>query len=315
MTVTGSNGCSSTDLRAVPIRPAPTAALSGPASACSGQPTNLSVSLTGQPPWSLKWSDGLVQAIQTSPATRVVTLAADTAFSLTSVTDGNGCTGTVSGSVSITVRQAPTALVSGEGTVCSGDAVTISAVVTSALPFTAQWNDGVVQTGTGSTTLTRVVNPSSTTVYKIDAISDGACSVPGSGVALVVVGLDPRAALVTAPFDVCAGTSGAIASVPDAGAGASYAWTILNGTIDGGQGTPSITFTPGDSGQIASFPSSSRSDRVARSPGERTSRSTGSRRPRPSRVPPKRWRGSPPSSRAFRPRAPTSSRGPSRTER
>lgn len=249
VTVTGSNGCPSSDNRVLPIRPTPTAVLTGPAAACSGQPTNLSVNLTGQPPWNLKWSDGFVQVIQTSPATRAVTLAADTTFSLTSLADGSGCIGTVSGSVSISVHQAPTAVVSGEGTVCSGDSVTISAVVTSAGPFTAQWNDGPVQTGTGSTTLTRVVNPTGTTVYKIDAISDGTCSAPGAGVALIVVGLDPRAAIVTAPFDVCAGASGVTASVPDAGAGASYAWSILNGTIDSGQGTHSVTFTAGDAGE------------------------------------------------------------------
>ncbi|MGE5718129.1 MAG: beta strand repeat-containing protein, partial [Acidobacteriota bacterium] len=249
VTVTGSNGCSSSDTRVLPIRSTPTAVLTGPAAACSGQPTSLSVNLTGQPPWNLKWSDGFVQVIQTSPATRAVTLAADTTFSLTSLADGSGCIGTVSGSVSISVHQAPTAVVSGEGTVCSGDSVTISAVVTSAGPFTAQWNDGPVQTGTGSTTLTRVVNPTGTTVYKIDAISDGTCSAPGAGVALIVVGLDPRAAIVTAPFDVCAGASGVTASVPDAGAGASYAWSILNGTIDSGQGTHSVTFTAGDTGE------------------------------------------------------------------
>lgn len=248
VTVTGSNGCSSTDTRVLPIRPTPTAALTGPAAACSGQPTSLSVSLTGQPPWNLRWSDGNVQAIQTSPATRVVTLGADTTFSLTSLTDGSGCAGTVSGSVSINVH-APSAAVDGGGAACSGAAVTISATVTSGGPFTVRWNDGLIQTGSGSTTLTRVVTPTRTTLYKIDAISDGTCSASGSGGALISVGLDPTAAIVTAPHDVCAGSSGATASVPDAGAGASYAWSILNGTIDAGQGMRSVTFTAGDAGQ------------------------------------------------------------------
>ncbi|MEO8056533.1 MAG: hypothetical protein ABI768_15335, partial [Acidobacteriota bacterium] len=245
VTTTASNGCLSTDTRIWTVLAAPSAALSGPTTACSGQPTNLNINLAGQPPWNLRWSDGLVQIIQASPATRVVTLVADASFSLTSLTDGAGCTGAVSGSVSIAVRQSASAVVSGGGTVCSGDAATISAVVTSASPFSARWSDGVVQSGAGSTTLTRVVRPFGATVYKIDAIFDGTCTSVGAGSALVNVGLEPSAAIVTAPGSVCAGASGA-ASVPDAGAAASYTWSIRNGTIDGGQGTRSVTFTAGD---------------------------------------------------------------------
>jgi uncharacterized repeat protein (TIGR03803 family) len=245
VTTTASNGCSSTDTRVWTVLAAPTAALSGPTTACSGQPTNLNVNLAGQPPWNLKWSDGLVQIIPSSPATRVVTLAADASFSLTSLTDGAGCTGSVSGSVSIAVRQAASAVISGGGTVCSGGTATVSAVVTSASPFSARWNDGVIQSGSGSTTLSRVVHPVGTTLYRIDAIFDGTCTSVGTGSALVSVGLEPSAAIVTAPGSVCAGASGA-ASVPDAGAAASYTWSIRNGTIDGGQGTRAVTFTAGD---------------------------------------------------------------------
>ncbi|MCM3875358.1 MAG: hypothetical protein NEA02_02950, partial [Thermoanaerobaculia bacterium] len=248
VTVTGLNGCSSQATRVLPILPTPTAALTGSTTACSGQPTPLSVNLTGQPPWNLTWSDGVGQVIQASPATRAVSPAVDTTYSLTSLTDGSGCVGTVSGSVAMTVHQSPTARVSGSGTVCSGGGTTISAVVTSGGPFTVRWNDSFIQTGTGSTTLSRVVNPTRTFPYMINSISDGICSVPGSGRALIVVGLEPSAAFVTAPSAVCAGTSGA-ASVPDSGATASYEWSIVNGTIDGGQGTPSVTFIAGDAGQ------------------------------------------------------------------
>ncbi len=41
----------------------------------------------------------------------------------------------------------------------------------------------------------------------------------------------------------CAGSTGNVASVPDAGAGATYAWTVTGGTITAGQDTNSITYT------------------------------------------------------------------------
>ncbi|HEY7114332.1 MAG TPA: S-layer homology domain-containing protein [Thermoanaerobaculia bacterium] len=57
-------------------------------------------------------------------------------------------------------------------------------------------------------------------------------------------------ATITAPATVCAGSAGNTASVPDAGAGGTYAWTIGNGTITGGNGTRTITFTAGNSGSV-----------------------------------------------------------------
>jgi hypothetical protein len=65
-------------------------------------------------------------------------------------------------------------------------------------------------------------------------------------------GVDVQAgpsATVSAPAAVCPFSSGNTASVPDGGAGASYSWTVSNGVITGGQGTPTITFRTGPYGQ------------------------------------------------------------------
>jgi Right handed beta helix region/Subtilase family/PKD-like domain len=60
----------------------------------------------------------------------------------------------------------------------------------------------------------------------------------------------PPSATITAPASVAASTTGNTASVPDAGPGATYTWGITNGTITGGAGTRSITFTAGASGSV-----------------------------------------------------------------
>jgi hypothetical protein len=50
---------------------------------------------------------------------------------------------------------------------------------------------------------------------------------------------------ISAPPSVKASSAGNVVSVPEAGAGATYNWSITNGTITGGAGTRQITFTAG----------------------------------------------------------------------
>jgi len=63
------------------------------------------------------------------------------------------------------------------------------------------------------------------------------------------LGLNPFVSYaITAPSIVLINSTSNTASVADAGAGASYSWSIDNGTIDGGSGTPNISWSAGDSG-------------------------------------------------------------------
>ena len=81
--------------------------------------------------------------------------------------------------------------------------------------------------------------------------------VPNSASNADVVGIDsvnigggcppPPPLVMNAPTEVGAGSPNRVASVASIG-GATYAWTITNGTIDSGQGTNQITFTAGTAG-------------------------------------------------------------------
>src|SRR5436309_624905 len=53
--------------------------------------------------------------------------------------------------------------------------------------------------------------------------------------------------VISAPSFVCANTTNNLASVGPT-TGATYTWTVTNGTLTSGQGTPSIAFTAGASG-------------------------------------------------------------------
>src|SRR5439155_25637205 len=69
-----------------------------------------------------------------------------------------------------------------------------------------------------------------------------------SAAALTVIA--PPSAAITTPAIVCGNSSGNVASVPSAGPGASYAWTVSGGTITAGTGTPSIAYTASSGGSI-----------------------------------------------------------------
>ncbi|MEY3050775.1 MAG: gliding motility protein SprB [Bacteroidota bacterium] len=93
--------------------PAPTAMLSGTGAICqgSGQTASLPVMLTGTAPWTIGWAaNGNPQAAQTataSPFSLPVSQSQAGTVTLTSLTDGNGCEGTVDGTGSVVVNTAP----------------------------------------------------------------------------------------------------------------------------------------------------------------------------------------------------------------
>jgi hypothetical protein len=67
---------------------------------------------------------------------------------------------------------------------------------------------------------------------------------------------------IATPGSICSGMS-ATASVPDGGAGTSYLWYLLNGTIVSGQSTPSIVFMPNGPGAVEISASVSRNGQFA----------------------------------------------------
>ncbi|HPC82278.1 MAG TPA: M14 family zinc carboxypeptidase [Thermoanaerobaculaceae bacterium] len=93
--------------------------------------------------------------------------------------------------------------------------------------------------------------PAEAQACSTDAVTVNVTAAGGSATAVVLTTVNPAAGPpITAPEEVCSLSSGNSASVPDAGPGATYAWSIAGGTITAGDGTPAITFTAGASGVV-----------------------------------------------------------------
>jgi len=102
LTVSVSKNCPASSSKSIPVTVS-TAVVSGTQSVPQGGSAAISAALTGTAPWTLTWSDGLVESnITGSPHSRPVTPAQTTTYTAT-VVDGNGCAGSASGEAVVTV--------------------------------------------------------------------------------------------------------------------------------------------------------------------------------------------------------------------
>jgi DNA/RNA endonuclease G (NUC1)/fibronectin type 3 domain-containing protein len=137
---------------------------------------------------------------------------------------------------------APFANASNSGPACAGTAVNL---------FSNGSGSVFSWTGPGGFTSSQQ-NPTGIPVagtYTVTVTDPGPCGGSAQASTTVVINPIPSAAITT-PATVCATSTGNSASVPSAGAGATYAWTITNGTITGGAGTSSIIYTAGSLGSV-----------------------------------------------------------------
>ena len=89
--------------------PVPSAVISGSTAICENTPTDLRVNLTGMAPWTFSYrknadAPALIANVSSSPYS--ISVSKPGTYTLVNVSDNN-CTGTVSGSAVVTVRDAP----------------------------------------------------------------------------------------------------------------------------------------------------------------------------------------------------------------
>jgi hypothetical protein len=182
----------------IQVLPQPTAVISGTQSVCLGSPANLSVTLSGTGPWNFTWTDGttnlLVTGVTSSPYVFATTPNTNRVYSLSSVF--NQCSGSVSGSASVSVLPALQATLSGSQNICPGNGANLSVAFTGASPWTLTYTDGttpVTVTGLTSNPFVFTQSPSATATYSLLSVSNNLCTGSSSGQAVVQVLTVPTA--------------------------------------------------------------------------------------------------------------------------
>ena len=186
------SGCDSTAATTtVAVRALPTATVGGTATICQGNATEISAALTGTGPWSVSWSDGLVQSVGVSPATRSVQPSSTTTYTVTSVTDAH-CTGAGTGSAVVTVGlpiDAPVVTAPLSAAV-GATGLPASAVDHAGSAYAWTLTGGAIASGQGTAAITFNSGTPGTTMLLSVVESAVACSSPASTAKVQVDFLD-----------------------------------------------------------------------------------------------------------------------------
>ena len=234
---TYSNGtCSNSATKALTVNALPTATLTGSAVICPGQSTDLSVVLTGTPPWSITYNDATtpvtITGITTSPKLISVSPVSSTAYNLTAVSD-NHCNGIATGSITVTVypeQVAPVA--SADQSICYGTApspLSVTDATGGNGTYSYQWQVfGTDWTNVSGATSQNYAPGAltATTKYRIQA--SNSCGTVTSNEVTITVNPLPTASISGNNGPICAGNTGEFHLT---GPGHSDITYSLNGTV------------------------------------------------------------------------------------
>ena len=230
----------------VTVKAVPTATMSGSTSICAGNTASIPVTLTGTSPWTINYYQGTtlktISGITTNPYLGITSGPTGVQYSLQSVSDASGCTGTVSGTATITQTPSPFATISYASKFCKN----------ATNPTPSLGNGANLGTFTSSSTLLKVdINKgivdlanSSPGTYIVTNTVTGTCG-NVSDTARVVISPLPNAAFSYSQSAYCSNSTITPTS-SYTGSGASYTSSPSGLTIDAFKGTISISSsTPG----------------------------------------------------------------------
>jgi N-acetylneuraminic acid mutarotase len=221
-----------------------------------GTVTSYSVSPALPAGLSLNATTGVISGTPTSAAAKAnyTVKASNSAGSTTAVVSIVVETATSAG---LTITSQPTSI-----SVPAGATATFKVAATGNGTLSYQWytvsfgssgtSYSTPVTGATAATLTLTANAASANTYDCvvtDTLSNGSKATATSVIATLSVTPSTVSAAITADNRVSPNTAALIASVT-AHSGATYTWSVSNGSITAGQGTPQITYTSGSLGPL-----------------------------------------------------------------
>ncbi|NBV13584.1 MAG: T9SS C-terminal target domain-containing protein [Sphingobacteriia bacterium] len=200
----------------VQVDPTPIANLTGSQTICVGSSANLSVGITGSPPYQIVYSDGTTNTTLTgitqSPYVVSVTPTVTTTYSLNAISSVGCSSGIFSGTPVITVLPLPTATGSGNQNICIGNSATLSVALTGNSPWNVTYSNGtasVTMSGITTNPYQWNVTPTITSTYIINNVTNLCGAGTAAGSQIISVNPLPTAA-ISGTQTLCAGNSGVL---------------------------------------------------------------------------------------------------------
>jgi PKD repeat protein len=249
---------------AVTVRPLPTAIISNSGTVCVEDTHPVNITLTGAAPWSVVYAiNGVNQpAINIAASPYTLNATASGNYTITGVTDANGCSNTGIGNATVSYWPVPSATISGTTAVCAGQSATLTISMTGTAPYTFTYTDGVTPvtvTNHPVNIYTFTVTPAAAVTYTMVSMEDShGCNGTLSGSATVTINAQPVLSFAVTNLQCNGDNSGAIDLTVTGSATNSYAWLGPDGFTAGTEdisglkaGLYNVTVTSSD-GCIAS---------------------------------------------------------------
>jgi gliding motility-associated-like protein len=214
----------------VVVNPLPVATVTGNPSICNGSGTSFTVGFTGTGPYTYSYSDGAVNygpfTTANNPETIQVAPILSTSYNVISVNDAN-CVGSSTGVANVTVNQIPSAIITGDASICIGTQTNLNVSFVGVAPFNYVYTNGVNSVGpliSLGNSVNIPVTPGTTSTYTLLNINDANCPGTISGAADVIVNPLPTPA-ITGTMVICDGQSSTLSATPGY---TNYVWSTGN---------------------------------------------------------------------------------------
>jgi len=230
----------------ITVNPIPSSMITAASSVCPGSTGNTASVPDAGTAASYGWTitGGSITA---GSATNLITYTAGASGAVVlgcTVTNSSGCYSNAS-AATVAISAAVTTTAGNSGPGCVGGMILLTAAGDAGDTYSWSGPNGFISSAQNPV----IANATFANVGDYTVTRTTACGISAPATTTVAVNPTP-AATITASSSVCGNSTGNAASVPDAGTGASYGWTISGGSIKAGAGTASINYTANASGSV-----------------------------------------------------------------
>ncbi|MBX7223144.1 MAG: hypothetical protein K1Y36_24570, partial [Blastocatellia bacterium] len=234
VTVTNSSGCSRSNNANVTINALPgvPTITPTPSSVCASSTGNQASGPAGATTYAWTITNGTITSATNIQTITYTAGASGTVQLGLTVTNASGCAASNNANVTINALPGVPTITPTPSSVCASSTGNQASGPAGATTYAWTITNGTITSATNIQTITYTAGASGTVQLMLTVTNAGGCS--ASNTANVTINAAPSATITAPGGPLCTGATGNTASVPDAGVGATYNWSITNGTITAG---------------------------------------------------------------------------------